>query len=248
MAMPVTSRGLTRSTAAESHERFRLGYPDQVVDRTLAYAGRPVHTAVEVGAGTGKATRAFASRGVRVAALEPVPGMYAVLERETVGMHVEPVHASFEQYAGPQVDLVYAAASWHLTDPRTRWRRAADLLVDGGVLAVFGGRVHIADRAVHAAVSAIGRTALDDVTSRPRVDRLEDSGLFTDVESHEMVHEVALLHREYVGYLSTLPEVLELSTDERQQLLRSIADVTPDQVAVRVAVRLVLARRTGPIT
>src|ERR1700709_1053968 len=125
-----TSRGLLRGTSAESYERFRLGYPDQVVDRTLAYAVSHVRRAVEVAAGTGKATRAFASRGVHVTALEADSDMFTVLCRETVGMPGEAVLSSFEKYDGPPVDLLYAAASWDWTDPLHSWTRAVDLLVD----------------------------------------------------------------------------------------------------------------------
>jgi SAM-dependent methyltransferase len=91
MTTSVTPGGPLIGTAAESFERFRLGYPDEVVDRTLSFAGRTVTRAVEIGAGTGKAARAFASRGVHVTALEPDADMFAVLKRETVGMQVEPV-------------------------------------------------------------------------------------------------------------------------------------------------------------
>src|SRR5215211_7921036 len=138
MTTSATPRGLLVAAAAESYERFRLGYPDEVVDRTLAYAGRPVRTAVEVGSGTGKATRAFASRGIRITALEPDPSMFTVLRRESVAMPVTPVHCRYEEFDGPPVDLVYAASAWHWTDPATRWTRTARLLVEGGVVASFG--------------------------------------------------------------------------------------------------------------
>ncbi len=51
---------------ASTYETFRPGYPDELVDEVLAYAGRPLRTALEIGAGTGKATRAFARRGIAV--------------------------------------------------------------------------------------------------------------------------------------------------------------------------------------
>ena len=153
--MTATSRGLQRGTAAESFERFRLGYPDGVVDRTLAYAHIPVRTAIEVEAATGKATRAFASRGVHVTALEPDADMFSVLERETAGLSVEPVLSSFEKYDGPKVDLVYAAAAWDWTDPLHHWTRAVDLLVDGGVLALFSSPMKVADPALQRTIDAV---------------------------------------------------------------------------------------------
>ena len=50
-------RGLLFGMVAESYERYRLDYSNDLVDTILAYAGRPVHSALEVGAGTGKAGR-----------------------------------------------------------------------------------------------------------------------------------------------------------------------------------------------
>jgi predicted RNA methylase len=71
---------------AADYERYRMGYGRDVIDAVLAYAGRPVASALEVGAGTGKATRAFATRGIRVAALEPDPEMARLLEKATRGL------------------------------------------------------------------------------------------------------------------------------------------------------------------
>ena len=64
-------RGLLFGSVAERYERYRLDYPNELVDTVLRYARRPVCTALEVGAGTGKATRPFAARGIEVTALEP---------------------------------------------------------------------------------------------------------------------------------------------------------------------------------
>lgn len=80
-----TVRSLSFGSVAESYERYRLGYPGEVVDAVLAYAGCPVSSAVEVGAGTGKATRLFASHGIAVTALGPDPGMARVLAHTTRG-------------------------------------------------------------------------------------------------------------------------------------------------------------------
>jgi hypothetical protein len=238
------SRGLLRGTAAESFERFRLGYPDEVVDRTLGYADIPVRTAVEVEAGTGKATRAFASHGVHVTALEPDIDMYAVLEREAIGMSVEPVLSSFEKYDGPKVDLVYAAVAWDWTDPLHHWTRAVDMLVDGGVLALFSNPMKLADQALQAAVDAV--FPRNDQHLRASAGWLHDemtgSGSVDDVEHHVLAREVVLLQREYVGFLSTIPDYAELPMEERQDVLRRIACLLPPQVLVDATLGLHLAR------
>ena len=259
MTTPATSQGLLFGTVAESYERFRLGYPDQVVDRTLAYAGRTVEAAVEVGAGTGKATRAFTSRGVSVTALEPDPGMHGVLLRETAGMQVEPLLRSLEEYDGPRVGLVYAAAAWHWTDPATRYRDVAAMLTDGGVLAVFGAPMRVADEGVQTAIAAVTAATLDGPLDDPAfsppsavswdtgptwLDReLRETPLFTDVRLHVLPRVVVLPQRELVGYLSTLSAFLALPAEARQLLLARVVEVLPDQVAVDLTVGLHLARR-----
>lgn len=248
------SRGLLFGTAAESYERFRLGYPDEVVDRTLAYAGRRVTSAVEAGAGTGKATRAFASRGIHVVALEPDPEMFTVLERETRGMPVEPVRRDLESHVGPRTDLLYAAMSWHWVDPDRRCEVAAGLLTDGGTLAVFGGPMQLVDASVQSDVAAAVGRDVDDPAFRPPDpdlfagrswldEEIRACGLFADVQHLRIPRAVVLPQREYVGYLSTLSAYLELSMEERQDVLRRITAVLPPQVTVDLGVGLHLARR-----
>jgi trans-aconitate methyltransferase len=244
MSTSATPRGLLFGSAAESYERFRLGYPDEVVDRTLGYADRPVTEAVEIGAGTGKATRAFASRGVHVTALEPDQDMCAVLRRETLAMPVSPVHTSFEDYEGKPVGLVYAAAAMHWTDPSTRWARVRDLLDDTGVALVFGCAMEIVDPEVAERVRAARRPQLDDDEYAHEFDAgLTASGLFADIENHVIERETLLPQREYVGYLSTVSAYLQLSLDDRQAVLRRVADVLPEQVRIDVGVGMTLGRR-----
>ncbi len=61
----MSGRALSFGGRAEACGRFRPGYPAELFDLVMAYAGQPVRTALEVGAGTGKATRLFAQRGSR---------------------------------------------------------------------------------------------------------------------------------------------------------------------------------------
>src|SRR5688572_27706833 len=104
-------RALSFGKVAQAYERFRPGYPVELFDMTMAYAGRQVHRALEIGAGTGKATRLFARHGVAVTATEPDEAMLAEL-RNHVPVTVRTVHAAFEDLSpDPTYGLVFAAAS-----------------------------------------------------------------------------------------------------------------------------------------
>ncbi|WP_405753209.1 class I SAM-dependent methyltransferase [Streptomyces sp. NBC_00012] len=120
----------------------------------MAYAGHPVRTALEIGAGTGKATRLFAQQGVVVTATEPDGAMLDEL-RKHVPASVRTVQAAFEDLRpGEKYGLVYAAAALHWTVPEGRWSRVAALLEPGAVFASFGGPIRLADPVVEETVRA----------------------------------------------------------------------------------------------
>ncbi|MGH8945328.1 MAG: methyltransferase domain-containing protein, partial [Acidimicrobiia bacterium] len=93
---------------AEAYDSARPGYPAEVFRHVLART--EVRRAVEIGAGTGKATEGFAAQVERIVCVEPSAAMSAVLEAKALP-GVEVVVASLEDWDGPEdpVDLVYAA-------------------------------------------------------------------------------------------------------------------------------------------
>src|SRR5258708_38011318 len=157
----MSSRALSFGVMADAYERFRPGYPVELFDMVMTYAGQPVRTALEIGAGTGKATCLFAQRGVTVTATEPDGAMLAEL-RKHVPANVKTVQAAFEDLRpGESYGLADAAAALHWTNPQGRWPRMAALLEPGGVFASFGGPAQLADPAVDEAVRAARAPLLD---------------------------------------------------------------------------------------
>ena len=153
MLPTVPGRALLFGRAAEAYERFRPEYPDDIVDLVLTYASRPLRTAVEIGAGTGKATRLFAHRGVEVTATEPDEAMLVELRKRLP--EVQTVRAAFEDLTPPAgFELVYSAAALHWTLPEGRWSSVAALLGLEGVFANFGGPLRLVDPSVERAVEA----------------------------------------------------------------------------------------------
>jgi SAM-dependent methyltransferase len=138
-------RRLSFGSVAEQYDRYRPSYPVVMVEDVIAYAGaRPGDRALEVGAGTGRATLLFARRGLAVTALEPDAGMAAVASRRaaTAGTTVDIVVTDFEQYpiVEPGFRLLFSGTAWHWVTPVLRNRLAARALVPGGALAAFWNR------------------------------------------------------------------------------------------------------------
>lgn len=248
-------RRLSFGSVAEDYERYRLGYPDQVADTVFAYARRPVRTAVEIGAGTGKATRLFAGRGVAVTALEPDPDMLSVLQRTTAGLSVTSVRVEFEEFETDQrFDLVYAAAAWHWTDAETRWQRAVQLLARGGIVAAFGRPADIADPEPFAAVDEIERRLLSMEPSMNggAVDQMAWPGTemqaveeLTGVEQHNLPSELTVLADDYVARLATVSAYLMLTPAARADALRQVRTVLPNRIRLDTKVRVHLATKRG---
>ena len=248
-------RALGFGMVAEAYERFRPGYPVELFDMVMTYAGQPVRTALEIGAGTGKATRLFAQRGVTVTATEPDGAMLAELLKH-VPANVKTVQAAFEDLRrGESYGLVYAAAALHWTNSEGRWPRMAALLEPGGVFASFGGPARLADPVAEEAVRAARAPFLesDEVPSPDGTPaghdmqwpgtELQRSEWFTDVQQTVIERRVTMSARDYIGHLSTISAYLELPAAEQEQVYSRIMQVLPDRVEIAADITVHLARR-----
>ena len=251
----MSGRALSFGARAEAYERFRPEYPAELVDMVMAYAGQPVRSALEIGAGTGKATRVFAQRGITVTATEPDGAMLAEL-RKHVPASVRTVQAAFEDLQpGPTYGLVYAAAALHWTNPDCRWARVAGLLEPGGVFSSFGGPVQVADPKVEEAVRA-ARAPFLESDKIPSPDgtppgqhmqwpgtELERSEWFADVQQFVVERRLTTSARDYIGHLSTISAYLELPTAAQEQVYHRIKQVLPETVDIAADITVHLARR-----
>jgi SAM-dependent methyltransferase len=142
--------------AVDQYANARPGYPEELVDDVLAYAD-PASDVLEVGAGTGKATVAFAARGVSLTCLEPDPRMAARLETECASFpNVSIVVARLEQWVVPsKFDALIAAQSWHWVDPARRWDLAHDAVRQGGTIALFWNKYIVANDALRSELEKI---------------------------------------------------------------------------------------------
>ena len=251
----MTGRALNFGSVASAYEQFRPGYPDELVDQVLAYAGQPVRTALEIGAGTGKATRVFAARGIAVTATDPDAAMLTEL-RKHVPETVATVQGAFEDLPLTSTyDLVFAAASLHWTEPAHRWSRVAAFLNPDGMFASFGGQMCLADAAVEEAIRVARSPFLvDDAVPSPDGTpthspmqwpgtELGQSDRFIDVRQSTIERRTTMSARDYVCHLSTISAYLELPVSVREHVLDRILGVLPERVMVVSDLTLHLARR-----
>jgi SAM-dependent methyltransferase len=119
---------------AEAYDRFRPTYPDAVIDELLGPvpAGLDV---LDVGCGTGIASRQIAQRGAKVLGVELGPRMADIAR----GHGVEVEIAAFEGWdaAGRTFDRVTSAQAWHWLDLPIATAKAASVLRPGGRLGLI---------------------------------------------------------------------------------------------------------------
>jgi ubiquinone/menaquinone biosynthesis C-methylase UbiE len=127
---------------ANLYKAARPDYPEALVDDVVLYADlEPDDKILEVGCGTGQATKSFAKRSFSITATDPGPEMLRGARESLASFsNVEFVEASFEAWpANPGgFRLIIAAQSWHWVSPTMRFVKAAEVLSPDGSLAVFG--------------------------------------------------------------------------------------------------------------
>jgi SAM-dependent methyltransferase len=130
---------------AQLYDRVRPGYPDELFADLVTITGIDESSSVlEVGCGTGQATRSLAALGCPVTAVEPGVAMAGLARRRLAACGNVTVETStFEQWDdhGRRFDVLVAASAWHWIDPSIGWRRAHDVLHPAGWMALLGNVV-----------------------------------------------------------------------------------------------------------
>jgi SAM-dependent methyltransferase len=227
---------------AERYERVRPSYPDALVDEVIEVAGEG--PALEVGAGTGKATMMFAQRGISVHALEPSAEMASIARRRCAGFpRVTFAENDFEDWHGDRHSfaLVFSAQAWHWVAPELKYVCAREALWDGGLLAVFWNRPDWGRCAIRDELAAAYEQTAPDFGPDPgpmhpgseiAPDRWEDwdaeiaSAVGLEDPRTRFYHWSAeYTARRYVELIATTHDHILLADATRDALLDAVGDV-----------------------
>jgi SAM-dependent methyltransferase len=254
-----------RGTFAEDaalYDRMRPGYPAALFE-DLARFGQlgPGARVLEIGCGTGQATRSLAGRGYHVTALDLGPGMVAVARANLAAFeHVEVAVAAFESWPLPEqpFDAVVSATAFHWLDPTVRVARAAAALRPQGTLALISTH-HVAggDTPFFEQVQAcyerwdpstppgLRLPSIDEIPADSA--ELDSSGLFEPAVIHHYTWSQSYTASEYRDLLLTYSGHRALDATRRERLLRCITDLIETRFSGRITKQylnqLCLARR-----
>ncbi|WP_035847857.1 class I SAM-dependent methyltransferase [Kitasatospora azatica] len=124
---------------AAEYDRARPSYPIELLDTIEELTGRPLKgaTVLDVGAGTGIATRLLRARGALVTAVEPSPGMAAQLHAVSPEIPLVKGDGNELPFHDATADLISYAQAFHWTEPDRSIPEALRVLRPGGALVLF---------------------------------------------------------------------------------------------------------------
>lgn len=225
----------TFDEGAELYDRLRPGYPEELFD-DLARLGalEPQAHLLEIGCGTGQATRSLATRGYAIRCLELGDSLTEVARRRLAPWPgVQVIASPFETWNPGELtfDMVVAATSWHWLDADTRYVKAARVLRPGGTLAIITTHHVLPDDGdpffveVQKAYDRIGEADVPPPHPEQVADERDDieaSGLFEDVRVRRYVWDESYTEGEYISLLDTYSGHRAMPTRVKQQLYEEI--------------------------
>lgn len=127
---------LSFNEAAAIYDEVRPSYPAELFDELFGLLPAEPHI-VEVGPGTGQATKDLLARGAWVHAIEIGPAMAARLRSNLPSDRLRVSVGDFESSGiEPGADAVFSATAYHWISPAAQTDRPAAILRPGGLVAI----------------------------------------------------------------------------------------------------------------
>ena len=256
--MSPRSREIARSFGRQAfgedpanYDASRPDYPDWVFETLQARCGLgPGCATFEVGAGTGKATRALLAAGADpLVAIEPDARLAAFLRSSTASPALQVAIAPFETAQLPHADfdLGLAATSFHWIDALAGLNKAAALLRPGGwwtmVWNVFGDNER--PDPFHDATDALLRDGPKSPSQGARdtanalqvgdwMSAFGRCGAFVDITHRIEPWELVLDPDQVEALYSTYSNIVAYPPDERRQVLAELRRIAEDEFGGRV--------------
>jgi SAM-dependent methyltransferase len=240
------------------YHRIRPGYPGALFDDLFdLLPERPL--VLEVGPGTGQATRDLLAGGATVRAVEIGPALAEKLRQLLPASQLTVTVGDFEHVPTDEAsyDCVFSATAYHWIEPGAQRDRPAALLKPGGVVAIVD-LIQVDspnDRGFFAAAQPIyarygeGHTGPPaprrDEVDPPMRSALRHDGRFTDLEVRRYDWDQTYSASEYRQLMLSYSGTQSMEPAPRQGLLDDMEEFVREQFADRVTRPLVVTLTTA---
>jgi SAM-dependent methyltransferase len=227
---------------ARLYDHARPDYPAALFADLVELTGLgPGSRVIEIGPGTGQATRDLAATGASVIAVELGAQLATVLRENVRGTAVQVVRGAFEEWTPPyRVDLVTSFTAWHWVDRTTRADRVHAALAPGGWLAtvttahVRGGTVRFFGQAQECYLRWDPATDPDELFQSPAelpeiTDEIDTDPRFAPAVRRRYVRDITYTADDYLAVLQTYSGHRALSPQRRTGLLSCLRALIEDE-------------------
>jgi SAM-dependent methyltransferase len=220
--------------AAREYELGRPEWPAELLDRIIADLGmRPDAAVLDLGAGTGKLTRALVPRFERVVGVEPDDAMRELLEEVVPGAESRAGSAEAIPLGEAEVDAVFSAEAFHwFASFETLGEIVRVLRPGGGLIVLWNIPLE------HAAVGEEADAVIDEAHSRggtpglPRVlsgqwrRPIADAG-FEELREAELERELVSDREGWIANLLSVSSIAVQPDDERAAFAARLQELVP---------------------
>uniref|UniRef100_A0A914E8K7 Uncharacterized protein n=1 Tax=Acrobeloides nanus TaxID=290746 RepID=A0A914E8K7_9BILA len=218
---------------AELYEGSRPGYPNELFERLVEMTNlNEEANLLEIGTGTGKATKPLAEKGFRITGIE-LGSQLAKFSRKVLQAYpnVDIINSSYEDADLPlhSYDLIFSAAAIHWIRPEVKYTKTHALLKPGGYMAIIWGQGGISDedgdKLYYAAKEIHDKYfPVDEFHTRvpEKVSELKPPDDI-DTELFELVHfecfprEMKFTTEEYLKHMGTYSMCIALDKETREE-------------------------------
>jgi SAM-dependent methyltransferase len=209
----------------DAYERGRPEYPQAAVRWLVAQLGLgPGRLVIDVGAGTGKLTRALFPSGAGIVAIEPVAAMREVLARRAPAARVHDGTAEAMPVREGTADAIVSGQAFHWFDGPAALAEFHRVLRPGGRLGLIWNRRAMEQplqRAIDEIIEPLRGAAPSHRSGRWRR-AFEDSSLFRPIAERAVRFEQELDEDAFVDRIGSTSFVAALDDPRREQVLARV--------------------------
>jgi ubiquinone/menaquinone biosynthesis C-methylase UbiE len=225
-------------TVSDLYDQFRPSYPPALIERTLSLTGIPAGGQIlEIGCGTGQATRLFAQKGFSVHCIEPGKNlirMAAQRLREYPRVTFE--RSRFEDWpvTPNRYDLAVSAQAFHWVKGEVGFPKAARALKSDGYIALFWNMYPGTPGVIEEDLEQVYRERAPELVNPPekneevirqRAEAIQSSGCFASIAVERFPWSAQYDARQYIGLLNTYSDHLRLSERTRRHFFEGVSEV-----------------------
>ena len=230
----------TFNEVAETYDEVRPGYTEQAIEDIISISGIPQSGKIlEVGCGTGQATKPFAERGYSMHCLEMGDNLARIAVEKFRGYpNVQIENVAFEDWniKPSMYDIVLSATAFHWIPSEVGFPKAAEALRDNGYLALLSN-MHPSPyagffervQAIYQEIVPEWKDPREGLSSKEKIDlgekNINSYGLFESVTVKRYHWSKTFATEDYLKLLYTFSDHRNLEANTKDRLYNNIGEL-----------------------